>query len=458
MTAVAQDSSEAFYPQQERVRRYFEQHNIPALLEQLLVDLGQKMPRDPLQGIAEWASSRQQLKGAEEGEVTVQRAPHAPPSSRPPSAPTSRPQSAHRLQSTKNLPRHWTLLLLGSEVARDHYFGLLLQGLDIQDSEVGALEEHSKSVRETIRPFFPGKKSIRMVAHTIGERSDAGQQSTAVFLDPGISTWSTEKNLFAMSIADVVILCCDPNSGTLPVRVGVNGVDEYATVARRAGVRGLMVWRTSEPSDASTPKATRDQAISAMLMPQNDGGSFVMVADVSSSSPPLVELLDTVAAMPFEALRPSQERVEPLHSGASLASSSSLMSLGSTTETEIECKIECLQGETLRRGDALKCFIGGQRIEASVVSIDIVFTDRLPTKVLRRGADSASGMEGAMVTLVAKTGSMQQAPLSAKGSPSITLVKIEPISDAVDGVISAQLLSVEVVASSSDDDDEELDF
>jgi hypothetical protein len=421
------------------------------LLEQLLVELGEKMPRDPLQCIAEWATTKLRLQHPP-------RTPHAPPTPtgavvRPPSAPSSRPPSATQRPpslSARWRQKRWTALLIGSEAARGTYFDVLVQGLDGGEPEGSPVEEHSRAVRESIRPFFPGKKSIRMVTHKLSSSSSASgtdadyqQCNSVVVLDPSITTWSSEKNLFAMSVADVVVLCCDP-TGNLPVMVGVNPVKDYVKMALRTGARGVLVWRSAA---AGASLVSSDDIIASLT-----GGSVtsahVSVANVSST-PLLSELLDSINSLPIETVRPERPELQ------SSTFSSSLASIGSSLEYELECRIDSLEDAEIHVGDVLKGFVCGQRIELSIVTIDLVFRGKQPTQVVRRAASQAKGEEGAMVTCVAKG---MQSQLTAKGTPTMTLVRVEPISEAVIFVIAAQLLNVSVVAPSSDDDDDELDF
>ncbi|CUG38298.1 Hypothetical protein, putative [Bodo saltans] len=459
----SQESTDTFSPQQERVRHYFERNDVPQLLEQLLAELGEKMPRDPIQGIAEWATSKLRLQQISSLSLNgaPPRTPHAPPTPtgaavRPPSAPSSRPPSATQRQpplSARWRQKRWTALLIGTESARDLYFDVLVQGLGSGEPEGSPVEEHSRMVRESIRPFFPGKKSIRMVTHKLSSSSssEAEQQqqqpNSVVVLDPSMTTWSSEKNLFAMSVADVVVLCCDPVTGKLPAMVGAHPVREYVKMALRTGTRGVLVWR----STTNTIKAEEGSAdgILASLTSEIPPSAHVAITDVSC--PPLLsELLGSINNLPIETVRP--ERPE-LQSGIF---SSSLASIGSSMEYELECRIDSLDGAEIHVGDLLKCFVTGQRIELSIVTIDLVFSGRQPTQVVRRATNQASGAEeGAMITCIAKG---MQSQLSAKGAPTMTLVRVEPISEAVICVAAAQLLSVSVVAPSSDDDDDELDF
>lgn len=346
--------------------------------------------------------------------------------------------------------KRWTVLLIGSDAARDYYFDVLVQGLGASEGEGGA-EEHSRIVRETIRPFFPGKKSIRMIAHTLDTHdAEASETNSVVVLDPAMVSWSSEKNLFAMSIADVVIVCCEPQSGHLPAIVGAHPVRDYVKMATRTGTRGILVWRNALSSSAGAADAAND-VLAPLKLESNPAADARMFVSQFESSPPLLsDLLSSISRLPVETIRP--ERPE-LQSGIF---SSSLASLGSSIEYELECRIDSLEDAEVRVGDALRCFVSGQRIEVSIATIDLVFTGRQPTQVIRRGVDKAGGVaEGAMVTCIAKG---MQNSLTAKGAPSMTLVRVEPISEAVTCVITAQLLNVSVVAPSSDDDDDELDF
>jgi hypothetical protein len=438
------DCASAFSPQQERVHRYFQQHNVAHVLEQLVVALGEQMPREPYQAIADWALSKAQSVSA--SSVSTNRTPHIP-TSRPPSAPTSRPPSTNRLtlstSGSQRRPRQWNVLLVGTEAARDAFFEVLIESLPTVEREGATVEEHSKKVREATRPFFPGKKSIRMVAHELPNDHNKGgnsEASSVVFLDPAMATTSSEKNIFVMGVADVLVYCCDvgpspTDDGAGLKKIGANRVEEYVTLAKRVGVRGIAAWC---PSASRVDHATLTSAL---------GPEALIIETI----PTLSELLNSVNAFPHTFARPLHERIN-----GTQTSTSSMASYSSTATTELECRIECLEGTSLHVGAKVKCHVCGNRIEATIGTIDIVFAKRQSTHVLRRNCETVSGDEGAMLTLIVAPGGMP--PLSAKGLPLMTLVRVDGISEAVTSVIPSQLLSVALSVSSSDDDGEELDF
>jgi hypothetical protein len=242
----------------------------------------------------------------------------------------------------------------------------------------------------------------------------------------------TEKALFAMGLADVLILCVEREEDlwSPTFRIGSDTIRDVVTMAHRVGIKGVVVWCRDAVSDAAIE----------MLKQIPKGNGNVIAAKVSI---PTIkeELLDSVFKLSSDFHRHgSQLRAQSMNGARA-------MTMTPAKPTEMECKISSLEGETIAVGDRYFTHCLGSRFQATVASIDVVFEGGQISNVTRRDAQRANGNDGVAVTLILEAG-ISNAPTSAIGLPSVVLIKKDAISDAVLSVLHAVLLAV-----SADDED-----
>lgn len=445
----------------ERVRQYFVEHNIEHIIESLVMDLGKQRPTDVYGFIGEWGVKKQQLENS---------AVAAEKSSSTPAPPIGKSSSGAFINSLSISagPRQWNVLLLGSDADRNYFFESLI---DVDMDMAPAVEDHSRKLRELLRPCYSGKFAIRIVAHQMPNGSD-----TVVFYDPFVASTTTEKSVFAFGFADVVVVCLKDGSSLMnsirEYRLAADPLSSYLRLIDRMGCRNLVFWCPDaidvgglRQFAAECRKEENYVLSSSSALDDSPTGSEAAPLSVSTHAiphPPSKKLLiETIAT---SAVSADTYRFNRYTSNVVFEGGTAVVPApqnGAIIATAIEVRIPFLGVESSARltvGARLFAHCQGHRFMVAVDSIDLVFEAHKTNKVLRKAVDSAGGdpqqREGAMVSLTLYEKDTEPTALAAVGQPAITLLQVDSVTSAVVQTWHGTMLAVsgDSEESSSDED------